>query len=111
MDTDILAQVVVVNIETLMERRGINAAELARRAKMNSTGVYDILKRKSNNPRLDTLAKLAEALDVSLVEIISQPSDDEMRSQVLSVYEKLPEVERQRLLQTAQAWLPDQQPA
>ena len=57
---------VAANIEAAMARRGINPAELARRAGTNSTGVYDILSGKSRSPRLDTIAKIASALSVPI---------------------------------------------
>ena len=101
--------IVAANIEAHMSARGITAAELARNAKINATGVYDILSGKSRSPRLETLEKLSAALRVPLVQLLSQPSDAAKKEQIAQVFEQLPEGEQKRLLLTAQAWL-DAQP-
>lgn len=48
-----------------IEELGTNPAAVARTANLNPTGVRDILQGKSQNPRSDTLKKLAVALRVS----------------------------------------------
>lgn len=56
------------SLQRAMERRGIGAKPLARAAGLNETAVRDVLKR-SDNPGIGTLLKIADALDVSASEI------------------------------------------
>lgn len=53
MERDAIAMLVAKNLEAAMDRKGTNPAEVARRAGLNPTGVYDILSGKSRHPRLD----------------------------------------------------------
>lgn len=61
-----IAKVLSQNLRTLMEERGINQAELARRAKMAVTSVNRVFNALDNDvsPRLETLAGIARGLDV-----------------------------------------------
>lgn len=58
------------NIRRLMAERGVRPAPLARRAGLNEGAVRDILRGKSNNTGIVTLARLAEALGVEIAEMI-----------------------------------------
>lgn len=65
----------VIDIHTIREslqramiRRGIKAKPLAIAAGLNETAVRDVLER-SNNPRVGTLIKLADALEMSVTEM------------------------------------------
>lgn len=49
-----------------MRLRGFGVTELADKADMNHSRVSDILSKKTKNPRIETMAKLAIALDVSV---------------------------------------------
>ena len=49
-----------------MNEQGMNSVELARRAEVKTSFIYDILSGKSANPSPLKLVKLAEALEVSL---------------------------------------------
>ena len=95
---------VAANIQAAMTRGGINAADLARRAKLNPTGVYDILSGKSRSPRLDTIHKIASALGVPISLLFEEKTDTELRHAIISAIEALPDVERRRILATARAW-------
>ena len=66
MERDEAVLLVARNLEAAMTRKGMNAAEVARRAGINPTGVYDILSGKSRSPRLDTLNKIAQGLGMPL---------------------------------------------
>lgn len=98
------------NIAALMEVKGTDASKLARDAGMNKTGIYDIIKGKSRNPRLDTVEKIAAALDVPASALIAERSLDELQSQLYGVLLDLEQVERDRLLLTARAWADHQTP-
>lgn len=52
-----------------MDERGMTAAELTKRAKVNATMVHDIVKR-GQTPSIANLAKLASALGVRLVDLL-----------------------------------------
>ena len=53
-----------------MEKAGLNASSLAKKAKVNATGIYDILSGKSKNPRSDTIVKISEALGVPVSDLM-----------------------------------------
>lgn len=53
-------------LRSLMDDKGFTAIDLARRADVKPTFLYDILNGKSQNPSAVRLAKVAEALGVSL---------------------------------------------
>jgi len=73
-----IAQVLSRNLLGLMEARGINQAELARRAKMAVTSVNRVFNALDNDvsPRLETLAGIARGLGVHTSELLkTEPSD------------------------------------
>jgi phage repressor protein C with HTH and peptisase S24 domain len=59
-----------VSLQAAMDRKGIKAKPLAKAASLGETAVRDILEGRSNDPRLGTLHKIAEALEVPLENII-----------------------------------------
>lgn len=54
-----------------MKKRGFTSTELARRADVLTSFLYDIISGKSSNPSTVKLAKVAEALGVSLTYLVS----------------------------------------
>lgn len=96
--------IVAANIQAIMAERGTNSAELARDARLNSTGVYDIISGKSRNPRLDTIGKIANALRVPVAALFEERGAQDLREQILEAVAMLPEAERKRILMTARAW-------
>lgn len=94
-----------------MKRKELSAPEVARRAKINATGVYDILSGKSRSPKIETLGKIAGALEVPVALLFEEQSDIELRNEIISVLAKLPAPEQHRLLLTARAWLGPGAPA
>lgn len=105
MERDEITMLVASNIEGIMAQKGLTAAKVAARAKLNPTGVYDILSGKSRSPRLDTIAKIAKALDVPVSRLFEEPREGAMREQLVSAFSRLPTDEQRRLVLTAQAWL------
>lgn len=95
------------NIEAIMERKRLTAVAVARLAGINATGVYDILSGKSRSPRLDTIGKIAAALEVPVAVLLEEDSEADIRREIVSLFARLPEHERQRLIVTARAWLDD----
>lgn len=105
MERDDLVMIVARNIEATMKRREMNPASLARAASMNPTGIYDILSGKSRSPRLDTIHKIAKALNVPVYYLFEDDMARKSRDEVLEVYGQLPPEERSRLILTGRAWL------
>jgi transcriptional regulator with XRE-family HTH domain len=63
-----------------MDEKGWDAAQLARKAKVPTTTLHNILHQKNPNPRPGTLRKLAGALEVSaarLTSLTGYPIDDD----------------------------------
>ncbi len=60
-----------------MEKIGINSTELARRSGVLTSFLYDVIREKSNNPSTIKLAKVAEALGVSLTYLASGSRTEE----------------------------------
>ena len=67
-----IAKVLSENLRILMEGRGINQAELARRARMAVTSVNRVFNALDNDvsPRLETLAGIARGLGVHASELL-----------------------------------------
>lgn len=102
-----IMSIVARNLSALMSERGTNPFDLAKRSGVNSTAIYDIMKGKSQNPRVDTLYKIAvEGLGVPLSALVSAPSDIELNRQLIEVFGLLPEQDRERILTMARALLP-----
>lgn len=97
---------VIANIQALMRERDIKAPELARRAGLGPTGIYDIFSGKSGSPTVDTLEKIAKALDVSVVRMLLAPSEAAMFKQIATIFPDLQADDQRRLVQIAEALLP-----
>lgn len=107
MTRDELSMMIAANLQDAMTRKGLNAAEVARRADINPTGVYDILSGKSRSPCLDTIHKIASALHVPVASFFEEKRVSELRHAIIEAIEALPEGERRRILTTAWAWAAD----
>lgn len=92
------------NIEAIMAARGVKAAELARQARLNPTGIYDILSGKSQNPKIDTLQKIASALGVSIAVLFEERSNQDLRDELSRLVALLPPAQQQQILLIARAW-------
>lgn len=99
------------NIEVIMKAKNLDPAKLARLSNVNPTGIYDILKGKSKSPKIETLGKIARGLGVPLPALLSEVSDEQLKQEMMFVFENLPDHEKKRLIQTGQAWMSDEQPA
>lgn len=53
-----------------MKKRGMTSSELAKRADVKTSFLYDIISGKSTNPSTIKLARVAESLDISLAYLI-----------------------------------------
>ena len=108
MERDELVMMVARNIEAAMARKGTNPAEVARRAALNPTAVYDILSGKSRSPKLDTLHKIAvKGLNMPVSALLAEPSEDELSQELSEALGLLPVQDRQRFLTMVRAWAVD----
>lgn len=85
-----VSDILVDNIIRLMAARDTNAAATSIKAKLGQTAVYDIVTRKSLNPRVDTLAKIANALDYQLSDLFLTREQLQSREEDCSLLEALP---------------------
>lgn len=106
MERDEIAMLVARNIEAAIARKGLNPAEVARRAKLNPTGVYDILNGKSRHPRLDTIRKIAvDGLGIPMAALFTDPSEAEIDSELDETIPLLHADDRRKLSLIARAFL------
>ena len=73
----------IIRLKEEMEKSNINALELAEKAGVGATFVYDILKGKSKNPTSKKLLSIAEALNVSLSYITCETDENLDRKSVV----------------------------
>lgn len=99
------------NIERLMKERGLDPAKLARLSGVNPTGVYDIISGKSRSPKIETIGKIARGLGVPVSAIFEENYQADPRADILGIFERLPDAQKELLLQTARAWLPERRTA
>jgi transcriptional regulator with XRE-family HTH domain len=64
-----LASVIAKNIESIRLKRGLTQVELAQKAKISQPALHKIEAGKSS-PSIETLEKIANALKVSVSELI-----------------------------------------
>lgn len=64
-----------VTVRTIREARGYSQGELARRAGIAKATVNDLESNADRSPGLDTLGKIADALDVHIATLIGVASD------------------------------------
>lgn len=105
MERDPIVITLARNIEAAMARKGTNPAEVARRAKLNPTAVYDILSGKSRSPKIDTVRKIAvDGLGVPTASLLTEPSEDELSQELADCIGLLSGDERRKFLQMLRAW-------
>jgi transcriptional regulator with XRE-family HTH domain len=106
MERDTVVMLVARNIEAAMERKGTNPSEVARKAGINPTGVYDILSGKSRSPRLDTLHKIAKkGLEMPLSVLFEEPGVQDLDRDIVEAMENLSLADRRRFLVLARAFV------
>lgn len=67
----------IVRIREQMKRTGISARELAERANVGRSFVYDVLSGKSSNPTTKKIAAVAEVLGVSMPYLLDENLDSD----------------------------------
>jgi transcriptional regulator with XRE-family HTH domain len=64
------------NLSEMLIERGLSQRALSRMASLDETAVKQILSGRSRSPRLDTVARLADALDISVSILIGDRRSD-----------------------------------
>lgn len=75
----------IENLLSAMEEKRFNQRSLALEAGINETGVRDILRGASKNPRRDTLEKLAKALKMPLSKLVGDDTEKEFNETIGAV--------------------------
>ena len=75
MEEGLVHDTMVSRLKDCMRKRGINPRELAIRAGLGKSFVYDVLNHKSTNPTSKNIIALAKALDVPTSYLISAAAD------------------------------------
>jgi phage repressor protein C with HTH and peptisase S24 domain len=78
-----MTNIIANRLKTIMQERGVNSTDLARKADVKATFIYDVLSGKSANPSTVKLAKVAESLGINLYYLLGK--DDSTESLQLSV--------------------------
>ena len=87
-----------------MAEKGLTAAEVRRRAGLNQTGLYDILHGRSQNPRLDTIEKIAiKGLGVPVWWLLREEQSRSIDDQLNCALDLLPLSSRKMILRMAEA--------
>lgn len=63
-----------LKVEEVLNRKGISIAELARRVNVSRSSMHNTI--KNGNPNLETLGKIADALDVDVVDLFEANRGD-----------------------------------
>lgn len=64
-----------INIDGLLKERGLTKTDIAKKMNLSRESLYRIL---SGNPTYDNIAKLADAIGVSISELFQQNSNEEI---------------------------------
>lgn len=91
------------NLVVTLRARGLSMAEVSRRANASETLVHDIVNGRSRSPRIETVAKIAAALGVTVADLLAQGKRSQAEAAVLSALHAMPEADQQRLAVIAQA--------
>lgn len=78
----------VRQIQTRMDTLKLNPKALSLKAKLNETGVRDILEGRSKHPRTDTVAKIAKALGCAVADLTGEaPSRERAKVDSVRIFE------------------------
>ncbi|MGL6209133.1 MAG: helix-turn-helix domain-containing protein [Paracoccaceae bacterium] len=93
------------NIEERRARLDMSMAELSRKSGLGGTGIFDILSGKVTSPKVQTIEKIARALQCDVTELLADHQVAEAEQAILDAFRRLPQNDQYRLIQTAIAWL------
>lgn len=84
------------NLQRIMDERGMSAREVTAKAGTGRTAVSDILSGKSKSPGALTLDKIARALNVTIVDLVTGHPPGDLAAYIVNRLAELDEDERQR---------------
>lgn len=99
-----MTQILANNLRTHLERKGWSMAHLSKLAGAGDTAVYDILNQRTQSPKLNTIDKIARALDLTVIDLLTTGDRSAAQWEILSAFSKLSEADQEKLLQAARAW-------
>lgn len=108
MSTKTLSLILAANLRALVEERHLSMKALSKAAGGGETLVYDIIHQRAKSPKIETIERLADALDVTVAELLSDQKRATVERDLLEAFDRLGPVDQERLLATARAWLPPQ---
>lgn len=82
------------NLQELIGATGIKPKSAARLAGLGDTAIYDILKGRNQRPRQDTLAKIAHVYGVSVQDLLSEETPDQIIKDVTAMMMAMTEDQR-----------------
>jgi transcriptional regulator with XRE-family HTH domain len=103
-------------VERRMKALGLTRKSLSRKAKLNETFVRDLFEGKSQNPRLDSIQKLATALECNIVDLLASifgqfPQIAEDEAKLVQAYRRASERRRALLVELLDEVAPPPPPA
>jgi transcriptional regulator with XRE-family HTH domain len=103
MERDPVTRVLAENIERIMLDRGMSQAELQRAAGLSQSGIHDIFKGRLKSPKVETVARIAQALQVNVADLFLDPIELQGRKAILAAYGTLSPEKRGTILAIALA--------
>lgn len=105
-DVDKAAEIQVLrrNIQRILDERGMSKTELNRRAGLGSTAVNELFLDRARSPKLDTVIKIATALEVSVISLLMDGDPSGARELLLQEFDRLPVEQQELLVKTVRAW-------
>jgi len=92
-----------LNLLRLMAEKGLKAAELSKRAKLNARMVKDIEERRVASPKLSTVFALAKALGADPAEMVGLGPRTRLAPALEAYLAQYDQSEQERLLQALSA--------
>lgn len=83
----------------------MSMAALSRLAGTNETQVFDILNQRTRSPKLETVEKIARALSLNVIDLLTTGQRSEAEREILKAFGQLSQADQARLIATAEAWV------
>ncbi|MGE0755129.1 MAG: XRE family transcriptional regulator [Alphaproteobacteria bacterium] len=99
---------IALRLREAMQRRGISSAELARKAGVRTSFLYDVLRGKSHNPSIIRLSKVAQVLDMPVTSLMAPAEIPAGTEHHGSAIEWLGPSQKQASIFFNEAWLQSQ---
>lgn len=103
-----LAMMIGRNVKRLMEPRGWQQADLARRCQVSEASISRIISGEQTNPTVRTLAAMAAALECPVSHLLAEPASppvaaDSAEAVMVDLYRLLSSNEQAKVLEYAEA--------